>query len=296
MTFKSIFRFLLDGIKDFITDDGATLGAALSFYTALALAPLLVIFMAVAGLIGPEAQVQLVRQIQNLVGPQTGAFIQLVILNAHTHRDTGTVSAILGILTLLISASGVFAQLQYSMNVIWDVHAKPGHDIRFFFRQRLLSFGIMAGVAFLSLVSLAVSTTISYLFTGTETLWFWVDFLGSMIAYILLFALIFKVLPDVYLRWGDVWGGSVITAILFVAGKFAIGKYLGYSSIGSAYGAAGSLVVLLFWLYYTSQIMFFGAELTQVYARRRGSGLIAKYHAALNEDIKHGPRTQEPKS
>jgi membrane protein len=292
MVFHSIYRFLLDGLRDFMTDDGATLGAALSFYTALALAPLLMIVMAAAGLIGAEAQSHLIRQIQHVVGPQISEFIQLVIRNAQEHRGTGTLSAVVGVLTLFISASGVFAQLQYSMNTIWDVHVKPGHDVMFFIRQRLLSFAMMAVVALLSVASLTLSTVLSYLFSGTAAAWLWVDFLGSLVAYSLVFALIFKLLPDVELAWRDVWGGSVVTAVLFVAGKFAIGKYLGYTSIGSAYGAAGSLVVLLLWLYYTSQIVFFGAELTQVYARNHGSGLIPKSHALLNADTKHMKRAR----
>jgi membrane protein len=285
MTFKGIYKNLVETIDAFSKDDAATLGAALSFYTALALAPLLMIFVSVAGIIGPDAQQQLIQEIQKLVGPQTGEFIQMVIRNAHQHRASSTVSAIVGILTLVISASGVFAQLQQSMNIIWDVHAKPGSDLKIFLRQRIFSVAIMAGVLFLSLVSLAASSVLSFLFSGSGGWWEWIDLLGSLVIYILAFSVIFKVVPDVRLRWQDVWEGAVFTAVLFVVGKFAIGRYLGYSSIGSAYGAAGSLVVLLAWLYYTSLIVFFGAELTQVTARRRGAGLVPKAHAMLDADM-----------
>ncbi|HEY3296609.1 MAG TPA: YihY/virulence factor BrkB family protein [bacterium] len=286
---KDLFKFIVCVVDDFSTDNAATLGAALAFYTALSLAPLLMIFLFIAGLIGSDAQIQLVNQIQSLVGPQASAVIDLVIDNLRKQHHTGATSAVIGGITLLISATGVFAQLQFSMNTIWDVHAKPGNDVWTFIRQRLLSLTMMAVTGFLTLASLVISAALNFVFSGTG-MWETVDSTASFAVYVLIFALIYKVLPDVRLAWRDVWIGALITAMLFVIGKFAIGKYLGYSSVGSAYGAAGSLVVLLLWFYYTSLIVFFGAEITQVRARRYDRGMVPKNYGEMNPHIK-GRRT-----
>jgi membrane protein len=272
MTLKTTFDVLREAVREFGRDGATVLGAALSFYTALSLAPLLVILMFVAGVIGIAAQQQLIMQIVGLIGPQAGAIIQLVLQNISLEHQKGLISAILGITALLSSAMAVFGQLQTSMNIIWNVEARPGRGaFRRWLRKRLLSLGMMAGVGFLLLVSLAISTALTLVFSGEGTAWKIVDLGVSLIIYALLFATIFKVLPDISIAWRDVWLGAVITAVLFDVGKFAIGKYLGYSSVGSAYGAAGSLVVLLLWVYYSSLIMFLGAELAQVIAHHRGA-------------------------
>jgi len=288
---KAAFRFLVDTVNEFGEDSVATLAAALAFYSALALAPLLVIFMFLAGLIGPEAQAQLLAQIQVLVGPEANSGINLVLDSLRHQHHSGVISAIFSSIALLVSATGVFAQLQYSMNTIWDVHARPGNDIWYFARQRLLSLVMMAGIGILTLVSLALSAVLNFVFAGTNYVYGSLDFLGSLAVYVLVFALIFKVLPDVVLAWRDVWTGALITAVLFATGKFAIGKYLGYSSVGSAYGAAGSLVVLLVWIYYSAVVVFLGAEMAQVQARRHGRGLIPKRLAELDREIKGRQQT-----
>jgi membrane protein len=291
---KAIFRFLVDTINEFGADNAATLAAALAFYSALALAPLLVIFMFFAGLIGPEAQAQLLSQIQNLVGPEANSGISLVLDSLRQQHHSGVISAIFGSIALLVSATGVFAQLQFSINTIWDVHAKPGNDIWNFIRQRLLSLLLMGAIGLLTLISLVLSAALSFIFSGHNHIWSSLDFLGSLAVYVLVFAVIFKVLPDVELAWRDVWTGALITALLFVIGKFAIGKYLGYSGVGSAYGAAGSLVVLLLWVYYTAVVVFLGAEMAQVQARRHDRGLKPKKYGELDWEIREQLRSKIP--
>lgn len=272
MSIKTPFKIILEAIKEFDRDDVTVHGAALSFYMALSLAPMLVILMFVAGIIGAGAQQRLIVEIVDLVGLQAAVVIQMIMENAQLRRDAGSISALLGIGALIVSGGAVFSQLQSSMNLIWNVEAIPGRGaFHTWLRKRALSLSLMAGIGFLMLVSLAVSGALSLVFSGEGTRWEILDVFASLLIYTLLFAMVFKVLPDVKVAWRDVWIGALITAILFDVGKYALGKYLGYSGFGSAYGAAGSLVVLLVWVYYSSLIMFFGAELAQVISRGHGS-------------------------
>ena len=294
MSLTSTWKIIVEAVKEFDGDNATTLAAALSFYTALSLAPLLVILMFVTGVIGIEAQQELVKQIVGLVGPQAGAIIQLIINNVSEQQQAGFLSAILGISALVVSAMGVFSQLQSSMNLIWNVEAQPERRgaLSSWFRKRLLSLGMMAALGFLMLVSLAISAALNLIFSGDQTGWRLAEHAVSLVIYVLVFALIFEVLPDVKIAWRDVWIGALITGLLFDVGKYAIGKYLGFSSIGSAYGAAGSLVILLVWVYYSSVIMFLGAEFTQVYSRRRGA-LNAPEEFAKEGNPKKGPQDPE---
>ncbi len=259
-------------------DDGAPrLGAAMSFYSILSLAPLLLISIAVAGwLVGEEAaRGELLSQIQGMVGVEGGKAIEAMIKNAH-HLEGGIIATLLGVIALLFGASGVFVELKHAMNIIWDVEPTPNDGLWGFVRTQLLSFAMVIAVGFLLLVSLVVSAVLAAL-TGSlqsrmplpgwaaET----INLAVSLGVYTLLFALIFKVIPDVKIAWRDVCGGTAATAALFALGRYAIGLYLGRAGIGSAYGAGGSLVVLLVWIFYSSQIVFFGAELTQVISRRK---------------------------
>jgi membrane protein len=174
---------------------------------------------------------------------------------------------------LLFSASGVFAQLQSTMNKVWNVTPKPQNAIWDWLRKRLLSMGMVLSVAFILLASLVISAVIGMVLPGTGTLWNLVTAGVSMLVFIVLFAMIFKFLPDVQIAWRDVWVGAVLTAVLFTVGKYAIGVYIGNSAVASSYGTAGSLIALLVWVYYSAVIVLFGAELTQVYATRYGSGI-----------------------
>lgn len=263
------------------------LGAALAFYTALSIAPLLVISLGIAAAVfGQEAaQGQVVAQLGDLVGEQGAKAIQEMIANANQPAE-GVFATVLSTIILLFGASGVFGQLQESLNTIWEVQPKPGRGILGIIRDRFLSFAMVLGCAFLLLVSLLLSTALGALGSVLDRLPESLEWLShalhlgvSFIVITLLFAMMFKYLPDVKIQWRDVWLGAVITAALFTIGKFAIGLYLGKSSMASSYGVAGSFVVLLVWVYYSAQILFAGAEFTQVYADRYGSRIVPAENA-----------------
>ena len=261
-------------------DQASTLGAALAYYTVFSLAPLLIIAIAMAGLVfGQEAaQGQIFEQLRGLLGEASAKAMQDMVQDANAKPATGVVATLIGVVTLLFGASGVFGQLQTSLNAIWDVEPKPGRGILGLVRDRILSFGFILVVGFLLLVSLLLTAAVALvaqwfggMLPAMETLAQILNFVVSLAVITLLFAMIFKFLPDAKIAWHDVWIGAFITALLFTVGKLALGLYLGKSGVGSSYGAAGSLIVLLLWVYYSSQILFFGAEFTQVYANRFGS-------------------------
>jgi membrane protein len=265
--------------RDWSEDKAVRLAAAMAYYTVVALAPLLIIVIAIAGVFfGKEAaEGQIVAQINSLVGQQSGEAIQGIIANA-SQPKSGVIASIFGIATLLFGASGVFGQLQDGLNTVWEVEPKPGRGILGIIKDRFLSLTMVLGVGFLLLVSLVFSAGLSAfgaylqgLLPLPEIILQGLNFVISFIVISLLFAMLFKILPDATIAWSDVWVGAVITALLFTGGKFLLGLYLGRSSVGSAYGAAGSLIVILIWIYYSSQILFFGAEFTQVYANQYGS-------------------------
>jgi len=287
MNVKAGFDMIKETFKEWQEDGALDLGAALSYYAIFSLAPLLLIVIGVAGLVwGREAvQGQLVSQLQGLVGEQGGQAIQTMIANAGKH-GSGVMATIIGVLTILFGATGVFVQLQTSLDRIWNVEPRPGAGIRGFVKTRLLSFGMILGIGFLLLVSLVLATAVTAVTTwatgllpAAKVLAEGLTFVVSFALTTLLFAMIFKVLPDVKIAWRDVWIGAAATALLFTLGKFLIGLYLAKSSVASTYGAAGSLVIVLLWIYYSSQILFLGAEFTQVYAGRYGSNIRPSEHA-----------------
>jgi membrane protein len=274
MDLKKGFRAVKSALFAFADDNAMTLGAALAFYAALSTAPLLLILIAVTSLLAPDVQSRVVQQIENTVGAKAGNAIQDIIQSGAAQRRVGTISAIVGLIILVFSATGAFVQAQYSLNTIWGVQPKPGSSVWRWVWKRILSLGMILGIGLLLLVSMVLSTVINVLFAGTGGyVWQVADFFGALIVYILLFALIYKVLPDVEISWQDVWVGATITAVLFAVGKFLIGFYLGRGGVASAYGAAGSLVALLLWIYYSALIFFLGAEMTQAYARVYGKRL-----------------------
>jgi membrane protein len=287
MGFKKIFRLLKETFKEWQEDKSSRLAAALAYYTVFSLAPLLIIIIAIAGAIFGEeaARGEIVSQIQGLVGQEGATVIEEAIQNAD-QPQISSIASIFSIIFLLIGASGVFAQLQESLNEIWNVKAQPKNGLTGLIRKRILSFSAVLGIGFLLLVSLVISAVISGisnyfsdLIPGVDFLWQILNFVVSFGVITLLFALMYKFLPDVKIHWSDVWIGALITALLFTIGKFALGLYLGRGSFGSTYGAAGSLVIILAWVYYSAQILFFGAEFTQVYARRYGSQIVPDEHA-----------------
>ena len=268
-------------------DHAQGLGAALAYYTVFSLAPLLLIVIAIAGFVfGQEAaQGQLMGQIQGLLGEESAKAIQTMI-EAARKPTAGLLATVIATVMLLFGATGVFAQLQESLNIIWKVEQKPGEGVWKLLKDRFLSLMAVLGTGFLLLISLVVSAglsavgaTLSHVLPGPEFVLQIINVLVSFAVVTLLFAMIYKLLPDKPVRWGDVWIGAGITSLLFTIGKFFIGLYLGKSDVGVAYGAAGSLVVILIWVYYASQIFLFGAEFTAVYAESRGTQPAPTPHA-----------------
>jgi membrane protein len=277
---KETFSLLKATAFEWLDDQAPTLGAALAYYTVFSLAPLLIISIALAGLVfGAEAaQGQIFDQLRGLLGDASGKAMQEIVQSASAEPKTGVVATVIGFVTLLFGASGVFGQLQASLNIIWGVQPKPGRGILGIIRDRSLSFGFILVVGFLLLVSLLLTAGIAFvgkqfgaMVPGMESLIQILNSILSLAVITLLFGMMFKILPDANIAWRDVWIGAFITALLFTLGKFALGFYLGRSGVASSYGAAGSLIVLLLWVYYSSQVVFFGAEFTQVYANRFGS-------------------------
>jgi membrane protein len=280
-------------------DKASRLAAALSYYTIFSIAPLLIIAIGVAGLVfGHDAAMnQVVGQIRGMVGEDGAQVIQTILQNA-SKTTSGIIATVVGGVTLLIGASGAFGQLQDSLNTIWEVRPKKGRGVKGLMRDRFLSFSMVLFIGFLLLASLLLTAVLagigkylSDLLPMSSVVLQAMNFGVSLTVTAFLFALIFKVLPDAIVRWRDVWVGALVTALLFSLGRFLIGLYLGRASIGSAYGAAGSLVVLLFWVYYSAQILFLGAEFTQVYAKRFGQEIVPKPNAEpLFPVAAEGPR------
>ncbi|MDB6067342.1 MAG: putative rane protein [Pedosphaera sp.] len=275
---KLFWSLIQETANAWLADRAQKMGAALAFYTTLAISPLFVITFFIVSLWfgATSARAQIFDQINGLIGEQGGKALQAVLGNSQQHA-TGLFASGIAFVTLILTSTGLFLELQEDLNIVWGVEQKPGHFLRGFIKNRILSFTMVVGIGFLLLVSLLVSAALAALnkyFTGlipsATTLWQIVNLCVSIGVVTLLFALIFKVLPDVMLAWSDVWVGAVITAILFTVGKHLLGLYLGRSTIASAYGAAGSVIVILLWVYYSAQILFFGAEFTRVYAWRLG--------------------------
>jgi membrane protein len=299
MNQKSAWNFLKTIFIKWFDDDPLQLAAALSYYTLFSLAPLLVISISVAGFVfGREAaHNQIVETIQGLIGQESAEAVQAMIQAASDKPKTGLASTLLGGIFLLFGAGGVVGQLQTSLNAIWRVRPKPGTGVSDFIRKRFVSFAMVLAVGFLLLVSLTVSAVISGLtqFVGSlhETaamIAHLLDIALSFALVTLLFAMIYKFLPDVEIHWKDVWIGAALTSILFTTGKFLIGFYLGSSGVTSVYGAAGSLITVLLWVYYSALIFFLGAEFTQVYASQYGSGVIPAPNA---ESVDAAPESDE---
>ncbi len=289
MSIKTIWGLLKATISQWRHDQTSLMAAALAYYTVFSLAPLLIIVIAIAGSIFGEqaAKGELVMQIQGVVGKEGAQLIQTAIENASKlDPSQGPIPTLINIGVLLFGASVVFTQLQNSLNRIWNVQPKPENGIIHFLRKRLLSFSMVLVIAFLLLVSLVISTLLvilgNYLrdlVPGFTYLWQCLNFLISFGIITLLFAMMFKILPDAKIDWKDVWMGAAITAVLFVIGKSLLGFYLGKTSLASAYGAAGSLVIILTWVFYSAQILFMGAEFTQVYVRNHGKEIVPAEYA-----------------
>jgi membrane protein len=288
MTIQSGWRLIRSTIAEWNNDNVPLLAAALAYYTVFSLAPLLLIAIVVAGAVFGEdaARGEIIGQIQGLVGRDGAEAIQTMLQNTQKPNSGGNLATLFGIATLLLGASSVFGQLQQALNTIWGVKPKPGLGIRSFLQSRFLSFAMVLVIGFLLLVSLILSAILSgvtHFFGGImpsfASLGESLNFLISFGVITLLFASIYKFLPDVEVPWRNLWVGATVTALLFTIGKSVIGMYLGSSSISSTFGAAGSLVVILIWVFYSAQILLIGAEFTQVYAKQCGAPIKPSKHA-----------------
>jgi len=260
-------------------DDALRLGASLSFYTAFALSPMLIIVIAVAGVVFGEQQVQhaLMEQISSLVGPASAEAVQSMLASARPPGH-GLLATVISIVTVLVLATGVFVEMQDGLNTIWKSPAQKGSGLWRLLRDRVLSFLMIVGMGFLLLVSLvvdallgAIGAYLASLLPASEAIMHLLNLIISVVVVTILFGMIFRLLPNAEIAWDDVWIGAAVTTGLFTIGKFLIGVYLSKAGVTSAYGAASSLMVILLWVYYSSLIFYFGGEFTYIYARKYGS-------------------------
>jgi membrane protein len=266
-------------LAEFSGDKVPRLGAALAYYTIFSIAPLLLIAISIAGIVRGKdaAQGELFGQLRGVLGPTAAEAVQGMVKNAAKPK-AGIFATIAGIVTLVLGASGVFGQLKDALNTIWDVPPKKAAGVMGMLKDRFLSVAMVFGIAFLLLVSMIFDAVIATMgkfasghLPGGEAVWQAIQLGVSYVVVTVLFAMMFRFLPDLKIEWRDVWLGAGFTSLLFVVGKFGLGIYLGKAAVGSSFGAAGSLVILLLWVYYSAQILLFGAEFTQVYARSHGS-------------------------
>jgi len=277
MPIATFWRVILRAFQDWWNDNCLRLAASLAYYTALSLAPLILLIVGVVGLVLDRQQVgsQLSAQLEGLIGPAGRDLVTSIL--AATNPQGGTLATVIGLLTLLIGATAVFGELQATLNLVWEVRPAPTNGvwagIWAMLRERLFSLALVLALAFLLLVSLVISAALAgatALFHGPEqaVLSRILEIVVSLLVLTFVFAFLYKYVPDAEISWQDVWLGGLITAVLFTLGKTAIGFYLGQASVGSAYGAAGSLIALLVWVYYSALIMFFGAEFTHAWTIR----------------------------
>jgi membrane protein len=284
----TLWQFAKTVVMQWLEDQPFQLASSLSYYTLFSLAPLLIIAISVAGLVfGREAaQNQVVETLRGMIGQDSARAVQDMIQNASNQPKTGVFSAAVGIVALLFGAGGVVGQLQTSIDTIWGVAPKTGQGLWGFIRTRFLTFAMVLAIGFLLLVSLAITAFVAGLSQVMGNLLGGAEFIAHVLELVVsfglttvLFAMIYKFLPDVQIQWKDVWIGAALTSILFTIGKFLIGLYLGTSGVTSTFGAAGSLITVLLWVYYSSLIFFLGAEFTQVYATHYGSGVVPTTNA-----------------
>ena len=287
--FSNSFGLFKQTFSEWLEDKAPQLGAALAYYTVFSLAPLILVLLAIIGLIFRNdpggAWNKITEQMSYFLDKSAVEVVQNIAQKA-AQPNKSVLATIIGVLLALFGASGVFGQLQDALNTVWGVKAKPGAGIWGFLRSRFLSFAMVGGVCFLLLVSLTLESLlkgfshyVQSVLPGGIVIALAVYWVFDLAVVILLFASIFKFLPDAEIRCRDVWIGAAMTAILFAIGKWALGLYLGSGSAASAYGAASSLITLLLWVYYSSQILLVGAEFTQVYACRAGRGIAPDEHA-----------------
>ena len=306
ISFKGIGEVLKNSFKGFGDDKITKMSSSLAYYTIFSMAPLLIIIISLSGIfLGQDAaEGKVYGQLAAFVGANTASQLQEMIKNASLSGKSVT-AAIIGIATLVIGATTVFAQIQDSINFIWGLKPKPKRGWLKFLKNRFLSFSVIIGLGFLLLVSLSISALIdgfsnslqAYFPKVTVVIFYIINLLITLAITTLIFGAIFKVLPDAKIKWKDVLVGSVVTAVLFMLGKFGISFYIGKSQVGSTYGAAGSLVILLLWVYYSAIILYFGAEFTKAFAMKYGSQIHPDEYAVTTKtvEVESGNQTIQEK-
>jgi membrane protein len=292
-----IWKFLKRALEQWFADNPFEMAAALAYYTLVSLAPLVIILIAIVGLFFGNAAAEnyIVGAIAGVMGEESAKAVQQTVYNA-TQEGSGYGATVVGVVLLLLGAGAVVGQLQQSLDRIWGVTAKSDIDWWAFIRARFLSYAMLLAIGFLLLVSLIVTTVLSAiskylgdLLPALTLVWPYVDLAASFILVTALFAMIYRILPDVHITWRDVAIGAALTSLLFSVGKFLIGLYLGRSSVAAVYGAAGSVVTILLWVYYSALIFFFGAEITQIYAKEYGSGIRPTHLAEQTQNTGRSP-------
>ena len=295
---KILWRVVVATFMGFINDNGLKLSASLAYYTVFSLAPLIILVISISSLVLRHYSFNdtLYDQMSRFIGHDATVQLQEVVKNLQLSGKTG-VALLIGIIVLMLGASSMFVEIQDSLNIIWRVKAKPKKGWLKWLQNRFLSFSLIIGLGFLLLVSLIINILIKALSTRLEhflpyitvTIFDLVNLAVTLLVISALFGIIFKFLPDVNIKWKDVRSGAIFTALLFMLGQYLIGLYIQYTAQGSAYGAAGSVIVILVWIYYTSTILYIGAEFTQVYAEASGSRIEPAEYAVhvLQTEIEH---------
>ncbi|HEX8230373.1 MAG TPA: YihY/virulence factor BrkB family protein [Chloroflexia bacterium] len=303
---NSLLGLVKETFQDWAQDKASRLGAALAYYAIFSIGPMLVVVVAIAGFVFGEAAAsgQIQGTLGQVLGPTNAEFVEALVQSA-SQPTAGTIASVIGTGTLLLGAMGIFNQLKDALNTIWEVEPAPGGGIMAALTKNFLSFGMLLGVGFLLLVSLVINALLSTLgpflsesLPGGALLWNAVNYVVTLAVISVMFALIFKFVPDIEVGWKEVLIGGAVTALLFLLGQIALGIYLSLGNVGSAFGAAASLVVVLVWIYYSAQILFLGAEFTQVYANRYGSGMSPARHARfLTEEARaqQGIKSKQPR-
>ncbi len=275
------WRVILGASQGFFADGALSLAASLAFYTLVSFAPLLVLAVWLGTTLGYDTRQLLLGQIADMAGADARATAAAIYDSASERPALGSITGMAGIVMALVGATTVFAQLQAALNRIWRIRSRPGHAVWGWLRQRILSIGVIAAIAFVLIVSLLASTALGLLLARTGPAWDVLNQIVSAAVMAVLFAVLFRYLPDARLPWRRVWWGGLVTSVLFALGKWAISLYLSNGGIGGAYGAASSLAVLLVWVYYSGAIFFFGAEVVRAWARERGEDMRVQPHAEL---------------
>lgn len=270
---------VLSTVDAFSDDELMTRAAALAFYGALSFAPLLLLMVWTVSVIQPSWMEQMLAMMAGVVGSRAAGAINDIVTSARTHPQLGSVAGLIGMGITLFSASAVFAQLQGTLNRVWHVKPKPGAAIGAWLRARAHAFALLVGIGFLLIISFVVSATIQALIPGQDALWKAAEYIVSVVVFVVAFGGMYKVLPDAAIEWRDAVMGALITTLLFLLGKYAIGFYISHANVGGAYGPAAAFVVLLTWVYYSSIIVLVGAALTRAVAEARGKPIVPAEHA-----------------